>query len=162
MRRLALALVLLTGCDRPTTVAKQPTGGAALEQAARERGLVAAATAPSGVFQTDTDRVCLLPAPEGVTIGASVDYGEGQRCVARGRAVLQSAQTLKVDFGGDCRFDARLEAERLVFPPVLPEACAVACAGRASLSAITAARLSDASAEAARTRGADGSLLCPG
>lgn len=162
MRRLSMALLLLAGCDRPPPSETPRGGGAALEQAAQERGLVAEASAPSGVFQTDTDRVCLLPLKEGVAIGASVDYGEGQRCVARGRAVIGRDQALNVDFGAGCRFEARLEAERLVFPPVLPEACAASCVGRASLSAITATRFSDAPAEAARTRGADGSLLCPG
>ena len=159
---MALALALLAGCDRPAPETTPRGGGAALEEAARERGLVADASAPRGVFQTDTDRVCLLPAADDIAIGASVDYGEGQRCVARGRATIGRGQALKVDFGGDCRFEARLETERLVFPPVLPEACAAACVGRASLSAMSADRLSDAAAEAARTRGADGSLLCPG
>ena len=158
-RALALAL-LLAGCDRSPSAPPAEQGGAALEATARARGLVAATVRPVGMFQTDSDRVCLLPGRDDVVIGASVDYGEGQRCVARGRAT--GNDRLAVDFGGDCRFEARLDADRLTFPAVLPEACASACVGRASLSALSAARLSASAAEASRTRGADGALLCTG
>ena len=160
----ALALLLLAACGRDEPQAAGGSGGAALERAARARGLVADATSPVGVFQTDTDRVCVLPGTRDRVIGASVDYGEGQRCVARGRAAgpAPGDQAMQVDFGNGCTFEARLEADRLVFPALLPEACASACIGRASLAAIAADRLSDAPAEAARTRGSDGSLLCPG
>ena len=154
----ALAL-LLGGCGSPAPE-KAVSDGAALERAARARGLVAAdgAASPVGVFRNGTDHVCVMPAASAYRIGASIDYGEGQRCVLRGRA--SGSERLAVEAGEGCRFEARLDGERIAFPPVLPEECDRFCSGRASLTAVTAERISDAPAEASRLRGADGGLLC--
>lgn len=155
IRALAWAL-LLGGCGSPAPE-ETVSDGAALERAARARGLVAAAS-PVGVFRNGTDHVCLVPAASGYRIGASVDYGEGQRCVLRGRA--SGGERLSVEAGEGCRFEARIDGERIAFPAVLPEECDRLCVGRASLTALTAERISDAPAEANRLRGADGGLLC--
>ena len=157
-RTLALAL-LVAGCGRAVPDAA-PSGGAAMERAARDRGLVTAdakATA-TGVFRSGTDTVCMVTDGGDFRLGASVDYGEGQRCVVRAKA--RGGATLSIDAGGGCRLEARVDADRLAFPAVVPSACDAFCTGRASLSALEGARLSDSASEASRVRGADGRLLC--
>lgn len=157
----AAALLLLWACERPQP-ATTPSAGSELERAARAAGMVADPdeVAVAGVFQADGDLACLLPRNgQDNLIGLSVDYGEGQHCVARGTAA--GSGRLSVDLGEACRFTAQLEAERLVVPATLPRGCEAFCVGRATLAAMGVARLSSATAEAARVRGADGKLLCP-
>ena len=160
----ATLLLLLAGCDRAGDSVADPRGGEALEAAARAADLVAdpARVLPVGVFTADGDRLCVVPQGGGdesrYRIGASVDYGEGQRCTARGAATGRAS--LAVDFGGGCTFEAQGDRDRVIFPSVLPGACDRTCEGRATLAALRVERLSDAAAEAARLRGADGKLLC--
>lgn len=163
MRHAAVLLLALAACGRQEAQpVETPQGdGARLEAAARAAGLVAdeSQAMPVGVFAADTDRVCVLPDRDGdYRIGASVDLGEHQRCAARGTASGKTA--LAVDFGRDCRFEARFEGDRITFPAVLPAGCEVWCEGRTSLAALAAERLSDSVAEATRTVGADGAALC--
>ncbi|KQT32582.1 hypothetical protein ASG29_12530 [Sphingomonas sp. Leaf412] len=155
-------LIALAGCDRPAPTAAVAGGGAALEAQARARGLVAGpdAVSPVGVYRTDADRICVAPDRDGFVTGVSVDYGEGQRCVARGRATGRDRLTM--DMGDGCRFEARVEADRIVLPAILPDTCDEKCVGRASMTGIAAGRLSGSAAEATRVRGADGALLCAG
>jgi hypothetical protein len=160
--RLALGLLVMLGaCQRQEQARAPDSAGAALERAAMDAGVVTdpGAVATVGVFESESDRVCLLPR-QGDTrrIGASVDYGDGQRCVARGTARGKGA--LAVDFGGGCRFDAVLNDERITFPAIVPVACESLCEGRATLGALRAERLSDAPSEAARARAPDGRSLC--
>lgn len=155
-------MALLGGCDLGAA-GSQPSAGEALERAARTAGLVSdpRQVTPVGMFSSESDRVCIAPL-DGTRrrIGVSIDYGDGQRCLARGTVSGRTA--LRMKLGDGCSFTARLDAERLRFPAVLPAACDRACTGRASLGALTAGRLSDAPGEALRARGADGALLCAG
>jgi hypothetical protein len=163
LRRFAL-LLLLAGCDQTVEPAAQdPSAGQALENAAIAAGIVTDPERldPAGVYVSDTDRVCIVPKAGGVyVIGASVDYGDGQGCVARGTAT--GVETLKVDLGGDCRMTARFEGARLTFPAGVPAGCARACTGRASLAALNAERLSTAPSEALALRDAADRPLCAG
>lgn len=163
MRRAALAALLaLAGCGEGERAAPVPeTAGAMLEAAARARGIVAdpARLDPVGLYVRENDRVCVAPAADGYAIGAAIDYGEGQACRAVGRA--RGRAVLAVDLGAGCRFEARVEADRIVFPAVLPADCAAACRGRASLAALTAQRRSGSAAEARGAIGPDGRRLCP-
>lgn len=157
-------LLLLAACQRGEPAASPPpSAGAALERAARGAGLVSdpAAADPTGVFQADGDLVCLSPRGElRWSVGVSVDYGAGQRCVARGSA--RGRERLALDFGRDCRIEGRLDGDRLSLPAVVPAACDSFCVGRATLAAVGVDRLSASAAEAAHARGADGGLLCAG
>lgn len=159
MRVIALAL-LLTACQRAAPAAD--TAGARLEQAAVARGLVPDPNGGTltGSWASDTDRLCIVPNGAQTRIGASVDYGEGQGCAASGTIDRQGDQ-LRVRFGA-CRFDARYDGERISFPANLPAACESPCTGRASLTALTVARLSESASEAATLRGVNGQLLCAG
>ncbi|UVO49134.1 hypothetical protein M0208_00835 [Sphingomonas sp. SUN019] len=163
MRRVTL-LLLLAGCDRTVEPATQAAGaGQSLEAAAIAAGIVPDPKLldPAGAYASDTDRVCVVPkAGGGYAIGASVDYGEGQGCVARGTAT--GVETLKVDLGDDCRVTARFDGTRLTFPASVPAACTRACTGRASLAALNAERLSTAPSEASALRDPTDRSLCTG
>lgn len=112
----------------------------------------------TGLYASDTDRLCLVPRGGGYRIGASVDYGEAQGCLARGTA--KGRGSLAVDLGGGCRFTAKLDGDRLTFPALVPPACDRACRGRATLATLTADRLSASASEAASAPAADGAPLC--
>ena len=150
---------LLFGCERAAPP-EAGNAGAALEAAARARGLVGdpGTIAPTGAYAGETDRVCIVPREDGYTIGAAVDYGEGQGCIARGTA--QRKAKLEVRLGEDCRFTATLDGDRIAFPAVLPAACDRTCRGRASLSTLSAERLSASEAEARSLPAPDGQALC--
>ena len=158
--RALLLLLLLAGCDRAVRQADTP--GDRLEAAAVARGLVpdARAGSPVGSWASESDRLCIVPAGRNLRIGALVDYGEGQGCVAMGDAT-RKGDRLRVRFG-DCRFDARFDGDRIDFPAELPSACTAACTGRASLTALAVSRLSDSASEAATLRAPNGRALCGG
>ncbi|MGR6327761.1 hypothetical protein ACU5AX_01715 [Sphingomonas sp. XXL09] len=162
MRRPALlALSLLVGCHQREAPTGGDTAGARLERAATAAGIVAdpARISLVGAWARDTDRLCVVGANSGsLRVGVLVDYGEGQGCAASGIA-RQRGETLSVGFGG-CRFDARSDGERIVFPATLPSACDSLCTGRASLSALSVDRISAAASEAAQLRATNGRALC--
>ncbi len=161
MRRALAVALLLAGCEKAAPDAPAvPQAGAALERAALAAGIVAdpANVDPVGAFASETDRACVVPQGSGYRVGASVDYGEQQGCVARGTAT--GRETLRIDFGDQCRFDARFDGERIVFPATVPTACDRRCTGRASLTALSVARLSNTESEARTIRGSDGQPLC--
>ena len=138
--------------------------GARLEAAVVAQGLVAdpARATLVGSWARDTDRLCVTGNEGGEQrIGAVVEYGEGQGCSAAG-TVRRSGERLRVAMGGDCRFDARFDGERISFPPELPAGCEALCSGRASLAALTVERLSASASEAATLRGRGGVPLCGG
>lgn len=160
MRRAALvALLAVAACSRGSEEATEPTAGRALEAAALNAGLVSDTGDAGGVYAAGDDRVCLSEtARRRFRIGVSVDYGEGQRCIAHG--IASGGEALDIDLGNGCRFRATPDGERLAFPVPVPDACTALCQGRATLDGLAVERLSAAPGEAARLRGADGNLLC--
>jgi hypothetical protein len=160
MKRLALLALLLTGCERAP--APDATPGGRLEATAVARGLVAdsARAGLAGVWASETDRICIVPGAKATTLGVSVDYGEGQACAAAG-TVTPKGDRLDVRLD-DCRFEAGFDGERITFPAALPSGCGRHCRGRASLSAATAERQSEAVSEARLMRGPAGQALCGG
>ena len=166
MRRAALAAaLLLAACDRepaaPAPAATTEAPGAALERAAIAAGAIVdpGALDPAGAYASDTDRICVVAQGGSYRVGASIDYGEGQRCLARGEGRARKQQ-LRIDFGAGCTLEARFDGERIVFPAVVSGACERHCIGRASLSALSAERLSAAASEARAMRAPDGRPLC--
>lgn len=160
MKSAWLGLLALTACNGAAPTAALPNAGAALEQAARMRGLVAdpSGVEPAGLYASKTDRLCLVRQGAGYRIGASVNYGEDQSCLARGAA--RGRGRVDVQFNGGCRFTADVEGERISFPAVLPDRCARLCRGRASLAAFAAGRLSTSDTEARAAPAPDGAALC--
>ncbi len=157
-----LSAFAMLGCGRARdeVTSDRNSAGARLEQAAAAAGIVADPQRidPVGAYGSETDRACIVRAGAGYRIGASVDYGEGHGCTARG--IAKGAGRLKVSLGQGCRFEARSDGGKLVFPPILPDGCDRMCTGRASLTALVAERLSGAESEAAALRGLDGRPLC--
>jgi len=163
LRRSALVLLLvLAGCGRAARApeADRNSAGAQLERAAIAAGVVAdpARLDPVGAYAAEDDRACLVRSGDGYRIGANVDFGDGHGCLARG--VAKGMDRLAVALDDGCRFEAHFDGRRLTFPPVLPEGCNRHCSGRASLTALSAERLSGAESEAAALRGTDGKPLC--
>ena len=160
---VAALLFLLAGCDRgPSAATRSAAAGEALEHAAIGAGIVAdpATLNPVGAYASDTDRLCVTPDGDGDTyrLGASVDYGEEQGCVARG--TVSGRERLRIDFGEGCRFDGQFDGDRVTFAATTPAACERRCTGRATLAAVTALRLSGSLTEARAMRGVDGEPLC--
>jgi hypothetical protein len=163
MRLALLVLALLAGCsggngDAPAGNAAQPQD---LESAAIARGLVPDPTDReiAGLYARDTDRLCIVRSGLDYRIGAYVDYGDGITCSGSGR-VTRSGETLRVELGEGCAFDARFDGEKIAFPGALAEGCAKLCARRASYAGLEATRLSESSAEASAMRDASGRQLC--
>lgn len=159
---VVVCAILLASCGSAATrnSVTADTAGDRLERAAIARGIVADPSSidPVGVYSSDTDRVCVVPQGDDYAIGASVDYGEAQSCTARGTA--SGRATLDVRFQAGCRFNAKIEGDRIAFPAVLPAACDTVCVGRASLAALTAERLSRSATEATSVIGPGGKRLC--
>lgn len=159
MKRVLLLAVMLSACGREPATAVADSAGARLEAAAETAGIVPDPNAPlQGSWARDTDRVCVFGTEKTARIGVSVDYGEDQACAGSG-TVERSGDALKLAFG-TCKFDARFDGDRIVFPAEVPEACESLCTGRASLAALTVDRLSESRSEAATLRSTKGKLLC--
>jgi hypothetical protein len=162
VRPIGVALLLaLSGCDKgPSAAPGGAPAGDALERAAIGAGIVAdpATLDPVGAYASDTDRICVTREGGGYRVGASVDYGEQQGCVARG--TLSGREALRIDFGDGCRFDGRFDGERITFAAAMPSACERRCTGRATLATVTAPLLSGSTTEARAMRAPDGEPLC--
>ncbi|WP_230769119.1 hypothetical protein [Sphingomonas sp. Leaf4] len=153
-------LLLLAACSGPGGDAPAQ-GGAALEAAAIERGIVRdpATRAATGLLAREGDRLCLIERGDTVRIGGFIDYGDGIGCTARGSAT-RMGETLSVDFGQGCRFDAGFDGDRVRFPGKLPAGCERLCTRRASLAGLTLDRLSESASEAEALRTPKGVALC--
>jgi len=159
MKRALLLALMLGGCGREATTAVADSAGAQLEAAAETAGIVPDPNAPlQGSWARDTDRVCVIGTEKTARIGVSIDYGEDQACAGSG-TVERSGDAMKLAFGA-CKFDARFDGDRIVFPAKVPDACESLCTGRASLAALTVDRLSESRSEAATLRSTKGKLLC--
>ncbi len=159
MRRALLLALVLGGCGREPSQTVADSAGARLEAAAETAGIVPDPNAPlQGSWARDTDRVCVVGTEKTAWIGVSVDYGEDQGCAASG-TVERSGDALKLAFGA-CKFDAKFDGDRIVFPADIPQACESLCSGRASLAAVTVDRISESRSEASTLRSSAGKLLC--
>jgi hypothetical protein len=164
MRAVALvALVLLAGCSSKQDAAAVASGGAGarLEQAAIATGVIRdpASADLTGVYANDPERVCVVPAAQDFRIGVTLDYGEGQQCSARG-TLKREGETLRVDLGDGCAFDARFDGQGIKFPGALPDQCRKKCTGRATLAGISVDALSASLSEATALTDANGRALC--
>lgn len=162
---LAMVVLMVGGCHRgsPTPTATPTPQG--LEAAAIEAGIIPdpANSDITGLYARESDRVCIVPAASGYRIGVFVNYDERQNCGGSG-SVTRDGETLHIALGDGvtCRFDARFEGDRIVFPARVPEGCNRICLDRASIAALDVTRLSDSVSEAVTLRDARGRLLCGG
>ncbi|MGN6279911.1 MAG: hypothetical protein ACTHM8_14485 [Sphingomonas sp.] len=153
----------LAGCSSKQDAADVATGGAGarLEQAAIATGVVRdpASADLTGVYASDPERVCVVPAAREFRIGVTLDYGEGQQCSASG-SLKRSGDKLKVDLGDGCAFDARFDGQGIKFPGALPDACQRKCTGRATMAGLSVDTLSNSLSEATTLADAKGRALC--
>lgn len=161
MRVMVAAVVLLAGCSQQADTGN--AGGAALEAAAIAAEVVRdpKGNALVGLYVRDTDQLCIVATPGGGhRIGVSVDYGD-QGCSGTG-AVTRSGDRLSVTFDAapECRVEAQLDGDRVIFPAAVPGACARLCTDRASLAALEVDLLSEAVSEARSMRDRRGRELC--
>lgn len=162
MRWAAPALLLLAGCHHSIAPGQGNTPGDRLERAATAAGLVSDITHvdPVGLYARDADRVCVVgDGHGGYRFGALVALDERHGCAAAGTTTAAHG-LLRVRLGEDCRFEATLDGDRVALPATVPSACDRFCRGGASLAALTAERLSPASAEAVALRDGRGRPLC--
>jgi hypothetical protein len=164
--RMLLGLLLLAACSEQPQAANTVTDAPSsdLEAAAIQAGVIPDPNHSdvAGLYERETDRVCVVPRGDSYRIGLVVDYGE-QHCGGSG-IVTQDGERLGVTFpaASGCSFDARFEGDRIVFPGQVPDACAALCDGRASIAGLRVDRLSDSVSEASSLRDAKGRMLCGG
>lgn len=167
MKRAAPVLLLFVAGCQQHAAAPAPRASAAtgLEAAAIQAGVIVDpdSTEISGLYERETDRVCIVPTATAYRVGVVVDYGDQQRCSGSG-VVTRTGETLHVELGqkSGCSFDARFEGDRIVFPGRIPDACQQICERRASVAALDVAKLSESISEASTLRDDKGRLLCGG
>ncbi|MGN6818475.1 MAG: hypothetical protein ACTHJR_07375 [Sphingomonas sp.] len=128
------ALLTLMACHGSQPVPQATATPTGLEAAAIEAGIIddPANTDPTGLYQRDRDRICVVPSARAFHIGLYVDYGDTYYCSGQGEAT-RAGETLHVDLASapGCSFDAEFEGDRIVVPGRLPDACQKACSPRA-------------------------------
>jgi hypothetical protein len=161
MRAAAALLLLLGACSGGQPAAPKTEEPQDLESAAIERGLVRDPkdSEIAGLYGRDTDRLCILRADNAYRAGAFVDYGDGITCSGSGTAT-RAGETIHLELGEGCSFDARFDGEKIRFPGALADTCAKLCTRRASFAGLEVSRMSESEAEAAALRDADGKRLC--
>ncbi|QQV75909.1 hypothetical protein H5J25_09845 [Sphingomonas aliaeris] len=160
MKTWLVLAVSLAGCSGGGTGSEptaRPTNS--LEAAAIDAGMIAdpASVDITGFYTRDTDRICVVPAPQDYKIGILVNYGDDLGCSGSGTA-KRTGGKLDVLFPAapGCGFEARFEGDRLIFPAKVPAACAKLCQGRASIAALDVERISDSTSEASSLRSRSG------
>ena len=146
---LALAALLLAGCERPEPEAKGIDARNPLEVAARERGVVRAdAASPVGVFERrhdlGRDAMCVVPDGAGKwRFAVTASFGTTLSCLATG-TMLREGDNWRMRFAGaeGCETLVHEEEDELRLPGRLPPQCARLCPNRASLSGLRLPRAS--------------------
>lgn len=161
---LALAALVLGGCDRPapTGTGKGVDADNPLELTARERGVVRSeAATPVGVFERThdlgRDAMCVVPDGAGKwRFAVTAAFGPTLSCTANG-AMVREGDGWRMRFAGIDGCDALVheEDDELRLPGSLPPQCARLCPDRASLSGLRLPRASWSATDAGGLRMAD-------
>lgn len=107
-------------------------------------------------------RMCMIPAPAGVTAFAIVtETPDRGSCGGAGEAVREGS-LLRLAMGGDeeCVIEARIAGTQVTFPQRLPEGCAYYCAPGASLAGATFEKTGGTADDAMRAPDLAGDPLC--
>lgn len=158
---LALAAMLLAGCERPA-----PNEGRngidadnPLEIAARERGVVRPeAPTPTGVFERShdlgRDAMCVVPDGAGKwRFAVTAAFGPGLSCTANG-TMVREGDGWRMRFAGTegCGALVYEEEDELQLPGNLPPQCDRLCPDRASFAGLRLPRASWSAADAGGLR----------
>lgn len=146
---LALAAMLLAGCQRPVPDTKGIDADNPLEVSARKRGVVRAEPdSPAGVFERrhDLGRDAMCVVPDGAArwrFALTASFGASVSCVASG-AMVREGDDWRMRFSGaeGCEALVHEEGDELRLPGRLPPQCARLCPNRASLSGLRLPRAS--------------------
>ena len=160
---LALAGLLLAGCERRAGGDEAIDAGNPLEIAARERGVVRPeAETPVGVFERahdlGRDAMCVVPDGAGQwRFAVTAAFGDTLACTARGTIVREGDEWRMLFAGAEgCAVLVREENDELRLPGRLPSQCAQLCPNRASLSGLRLPRASWSEGDARGLRIGDG------
>lgn len=177
MRRTSLVLMvaILVACEQQagapdapprTNAAAAPTS--ALEQAARDNGLVAdvARMSPVGLYQqrheAGRNSLCIRPETEGrYRFGVDAVFGAEEGCRGSGTARRAGDKLiLRFSGGGQCTIVVDYEGDRVAMPGVVDVACADLCNAGSSFEGVSFPRIA-ADEQAAKTaHDRDGNILC--
>jgi hypothetical protein len=161
---LALAALVLGGCDRPAPdgAGKGVDAGNPLEVTARQRGVVRSeAATPVGVFERThdlgRDAMCVVPDGAGKwRFAVTAAFGPTLSCTANG-TMVREGDGWRMRFASIDGCDALVheEEDELRLPGSLPPQCARLCPDRASLSGLRLPRASWSATDAGGLRMAD-------
>lgn len=174
MRRISLVLLPLTlvACQQQavttdaSTRADVPTS--ALEQAARENGLVAdvARVSPVGLYQqrheAGRNSLCVRPGADGrYRFGVEAVFGADEACRGTGTA-RRVGDKLILRFAGrsQCTIVVQYEGDRVAMPGVVDVACAKLCDANGSLEGVSFPRIAADEQAAKDIRDRKGNALC--
>ncbi len=110
-------------------------------------------------------RISLAKIPYGLAIQVSMRETESLRgrsaTLGRGSGTASRVgETLHIELGDSCGFDAKFNGDKITLPGALPDGCSKLCTRRASYAGLEVSRLSESAAEAAAMRDANGKRLC--
>jgi hypothetical protein len=176
MRRISLVLLPLTlvACQQQAATtdastrsdASAPTS--ALEQAARDSGLVAdvARVSPVGLYQqrheAGRNSLCVRPGADGrYRFGVEAVFGAEEACRGTGTA-RRAGDKLILRFSGSsqCTIVVQYEGDRVAMPGVVDVACAKLCDANGSFEGVSFPRIAADEQAAKSIRDRNGNALC--
>ena len=177
MRRPSLVLLALTlvACQQQAATPEASTRtdtsvvpASALEQAARDNGLVAdvARVSPVGLYQqrheAGRNSLCVRPGTNGrYRFGVEAVFGAEEACRGTGTA-RRAGDKLILRFSGrsQCTIVVQYEGDRVAMPGVVDVACAKLCAANGSFEGVSFPRIAADEQAAKAIRDHDGNVLC--
>jgi hypothetical protein len=173
LSRLLLVTALLSGCSGGEDQNQQRGAASAREQGTAEasdywpgRAPPAGASASlvglyEGGSETQPNRLCIVPQPEGMRFGLVVWGSNMHSCSGVGSATREG-DTLRLAMAGDetCTIEARMSGTTVTLPAAVPDGCAYYCGARASMTGATFAQKGNTIAAAAEARDLVGETLC--
>lgn len=156
MRRILLALTLVTGCG-----AGGDQGNGAAPQAAVDTSRL------TGLYEGEGARpsqICMIDRAAGDTGFGLVVWGANlHSCSGAGQAVREG-NVLRLTMAGDqsCAIEARIEGTTVTMPETVPAGCAYYCGAQAKLGGGTFTKVGSTPADALKAVDLVGEPLCSG
>ena len=157
MRRILLALVLVTGCGADAGNDHAPAAAKAVDLSSLT-GLY------EGGASLQPSQMCMIGSAERAAFGLVLWSGGNMGSCAGSGTAERQGEVLRLAMAGDqpCTFDARMEGGRVTLPSVVPESCAYYCGKEASLGGAAFDKKGGAKEDALRARDLVGEPLCAG
>jgi hypothetical protein len=158
MKRIWLALVLVTGCGAGGDAGNEAGDAATPVQAAGLTGLY------EGGATTRPNQMCVIDNGEGNAAFGLVVWGANLHSCSGAGKVEREGGILRLAMTGDqsCTLEARIEGGVVTLPAQIPEGCAYYCGAQAKLGGASFTR-KEASVEGAmKAKDLVGEALCGG